>query len=595
MEKNKIQERMKGVKSIKDLVKLLNAIKRDEFGTSKYKITEKQLLHFSNPTRKVHRYKTFFINKKSGGTREINAPCYQLSILLHVVNVLFKALYNPSKSAMGFVEGRSVVDNASVHVGNNYVFNMDLKDFFPSIPQARVWKRIQLPPFNFTQETANVIAGLCCYFDLNQNKCVLPQGAPTSPLLTNAICDKLDRRLAGVAKRFKVRYSRYADDITFSSMHNVYQENSDFRIEVKRVIADQGFIINDKKTRLQKRGVRQEVTGLTVNEKVNVCRQYISDLRWILNLWEKKGYAIAYSKFYPKYKIEKGHVKKGEPVMENVIGGKLDYLRMVKGANNITYKKLQERYDRLQQIFFPDSKKESAQKYLFVQTYSVTDFKKMVTKEITLIVSQNMKLTAKCKIGDKDCTLAITKSCQKVLCKDLDKRNIGDTIESKMLDKCYVSLCRYKTNNFWLISNQQHSRSKKLSLQNVRLSLNVLLKYWEIFGLEKTVQVISEAIMVHEINESFNDFSIINIDNYFIKELKDKFDKDNAKQKEEFYKRLQHKEIFRWLSEEEPSSELLELILQALPFDGMPLELQELITNTKLKLESDNPVLSEDK
>ena len=75
MEKNKIQERMKGVKSIKDLVKLLNAIKRDEFGTSKYKITEKQLLHFSNPTRKVHRYKTFFINKKSGGTREINAPC----------------------------------------------------------------------------------------------------------------------------------------------------------------------------------------------------------------------------------------------------------------------------------------------------------------------------------------------------------------------------------------------------------------------------------------------------------------------------------------------------------------------------------------
>ena len=140
MEKNTIQSGMKEVKSVNDLVKLLNAIKRDEFGTSKYKITEKQLFYFSNPTRKIHRYKTFHINKKSGGVREINAPCYQLSIILHVVNILFKAIYNPSKSAMGFVEGKSVVDNANIHVGNNYVFNMDLKDFFPSIP---------LPWFNF--------------------------------------------------------------------------------------------------------------------------------------------------------------------------------------------------------------------------------------------------------------------------------------------------------------------------------------------------------------------------------------------------------------------------------------------------------------
>lgn len=594
MEKNKIQERMKGVKSIKDLVKLLNAIKRDEFGTSKYKITEKQLLHFSNPTRKVHRYKTFFINKKSGGTREINAPCYQLSILLHVVNVLFKALYNPSKSAMGFVEGRSVVDNASVHVGNNYVFNMDLKDFFPSIPQARVWKRIQLPPFNFTQETANVIAGLCCYFDLNQNKCVLPQGAPTSPLLTNAICDKLDRRLAGVAKRFKVRYSRYADDITFSSMHNVYQENSDFRIEVKRVIAEQGFIINDKKTRLQKCGVRQEVTGLTVNEKVNVCRQYISDLRWILNLWEKKGYAIAYSKFYPKYKIEKGHVKKGEPVMENVIGGKLDYLRMVKGANNITYKKLQERYDRLQQIFFPDSKKESAQKYLFVQTYSVPDFKKIVSNEITLCVSQDRKLIAKCLIEGKDCTLAISKSCQRLLCPDLDKRNAGELIESKILAKCYVTLCRYKNKNFWLISSKKYNRSSRLSVQNIRLSLNVLLKFWEVFGLEKTVQAMSEVLMAHKLIDSFNDPSVINVDNYFINELINESEKEEIKHREEYYRKKVYKALFELLSEEEPSTELIDLILKAFPFEEMPLEIQELISKKKLKIESNSPLFSED-
>jgi len=585
---------MKEVKSLDDLVVLLNAIKRDEFGTSKYKITVKQLFHFSNPKHKTYRYNTFFINKKSGGKREINAPCYQLSIILHVINILFKALYVPAKSAMGFVEGKSVVDNARLHVGNNYVFNLDLKDFFPSIPQARVWKRLQLPPFNFTQEIANVVAGLCCYFDIEQNKCVLPQGAPTSPLITNAICDKLDRRLVGAAKRFNVRYSRYADDMSFSSMHNIYQENSAFRLEVKRIIEEQGFVINNKKTRLQKKGERQEVTGLTVNEKINVSRQYISDLRWILRVWEKEGYNAAYSKFYPKYKKEKGYVKKGEPILENVIGGKLDYLKMVKGEDDSVYKKLQERFDRLQQIVSPDSEKEDGHRYMFVQTYSITEFKKFVTKEILLYVSKNKNLVAKCKIEGNDCILAISKSCQKLLCSDLDKRNAGDIVESKFLNKCYVTLCRYRRKNFWLISNMQHNRSKKLSVQNIRLSLNVLLKYWETFGLEKAVEVISEALIVHDLNESFNDLSIINVDNYFKKELEKKYEEEYEKKREKFFKKKAYKELFKWLSEEEPSAELIEMIRTHFSFDEMPTELQDLISNIEFKLKDNNSTSSKE-
>ena len=111
--------------------------------------------------------------------------------------------------------------------------------------------------------------------------------------------------------------------MTFSSMHNVYQENSDFRLEIERIVIEQGFKMNSSKTRLLKTGSRQEVTGLTVNSIANVSRKYISDLRWILHIWEKEGYAKAYALFYPKYKQEKGYIKKGEPVMENVIGGKL--------------------------------------------------------------------------------------------------------------------------------------------------------------------------------------------------------------------------------------------------------------------------------
>ena len=108
------------------------------------------------------------------------------------------------------------------------VFNTDLENFFPSIEQPRVWKRFQLKPFNFKQPIANILAGLCCIKEKNEDgtvKYVVPQGAPTSPLITNAICDTLDCRLSGLARRFNLHYSRYADDITFSSMHNVYKED----------------------------------------------------------------------------------------------------------------------------------------------------------------------------------------------------------------------------------------------------------------------------------------------------------------------------------------------------------------------------------
>ena len=333
------------------------------------------LKHFSSDSIAPKRFRTFKIRKKSGGFREIKAPCRQLDIILSCINIMLKAIYTPSDTAMGFTSGRSVLSNAQVHVGHNYVFNMDLKDFFPSIPQARLWKRLQLPPFNFPKEIANILAGLCCSYDETVKSNVLPQGSPASPLLTNAICDKLDRRMKGVAKRFGLHYSRYADDMTFSSMHNVYQEGSKFRIEIERIISEQGFRMNDSKTRLQKTGTRQEVTGLTVNAFANVSRKYISDLRWILSVWEKEGYAKAYALFYPKYKYEKGYIKKGEPVMENVIGGKrLNYLKMVRGANNLAYQKLAARFATLQELVFIDNETDDTKSYIYVQPYTLKEF-----------------------------------------------------------------------------------------------------------------------------------------------------------------------------------------------------------------------------
>lgn len=337
-----------------DLLNLLNEIKADLSGQYGYPFTLRQFLILCNPKRNANRYRSFEIPKKSGGVRQISVPSGNLKWFQLCLNEIFKALYTPSPYAMGFAKGRSVVDNARVHTNQNYVFNIDLKDFFPSIDQARVWKRLQLAPFNFNAKVAGVIAGLCsikterpsgpeefseCY--------VLPQGAPTSPLLTNAICDTLDRRLHGLAKRFGLHYSRYADDITFSSMHNVYHPDSDFRKELRRIIAGQHFAINENKTRLRHCSTRQEVTGLTVGRKINVTRKYVKDIRAILHIWGKYGLDAAFATFYPRYKSEKCQHHRRLPDLVRVVSGKLCYLKMVKGETDPVYSRLHSQFLRL--------------------------------------------------------------------------------------------------------------------------------------------------------------------------------------------------------------------------------------------------------
>lgn len=278
-------------------------------------------------------------------------------------DLIFQTIYHVNTAATGFVAGRSIVDNAKNHTGSLYVYNIDLKDFFPGIEAGRIWGRLQNPPFNLNEKTgrkelANIITWLCCHemeverMDENKEwqrvkRSVLPQGAPTSPTLTNIICQQLDFYLSAVAKRFGLKYSRYADDITFSSMYNVFQKDSDFLKELHRIITEQHFHIKESKTRLQKQGYRQEVTGLLVNEKPNVQKRYVKELRIWLYYWEQYGYAKASIYFLQKYKADRGHVKKGKPNMTNVIAGKLEYLKMVRRDRNEMYLKLRERFDLL--------------------------------------------------------------------------------------------------------------------------------------------------------------------------------------------------------------------------------------------------------
>ena len=198
MDRQTLIEKAQALTTRRDLLKLLNEVKADLLGSAAYPFTMKKLLILCNPKndgeKKQELYRSFSIPKKSGGERTISVPCGNLKWMQLCINEIFKAIYTASPYAMGFAEGRSIVDNARMHTNQNYVFNIDLKDFFPSIDQARVWKRLQLAPFNFNAKVASVIAGLCCMRIIRSREdhpfeeaFVLPQGAPTSPLLTNAI------------------------------------------------------------------------------------------------------------------------------------------------------------------------------------------------------------------------------------------------------------------------------------------------------------------------------------------------------------------------------------------------------------------------
>ena len=340
------------MQSKEDLVSLLSDAKNVLYGEECKPVQLKSLTYYANPTLCKKRYQTFTIKKKSGADRTIHAPVKGLKSILRSLNFVLQCVYEPHEAATGFVLEKSIVDNAKKHVGHHYVLNMDLKDFFHSFDRNRVKMGFMYEPFNLNgdkEPLAFLLASLCTHpFEVDgEEKTVLPQGSPTSPTLTNIICKKLDRRLTGLANRFGATYTRYADDITFSSSHNIYTDEA-FNKELKRLIEDdQKLVINPKKTRLQKAGYRQEATGLIVNDKVNVRRRYVKQIRMWLYYWEKYGYEKADQIFKRDYIADKGHVKNINAHLVNVLDGKLEFLKMVKGAENGTYKGLKERFDIL--------------------------------------------------------------------------------------------------------------------------------------------------------------------------------------------------------------------------------------------------------
>ena len=223
-------------------------------------------------------YRHVTIPKKSGGERELDIPTTTLKNIQRWIldNILDRI--STSSCSFGFKKHNSILDNASRHLGKTCVINMDIKDFFPSISFAQVFNVFSY--YGYTKEVSFTLSKLCTYDGH------LPQGSPASPYLSNVVCKKLDSRLLSLAERFRADYSRYADDLSFSGGRGIEKMIP----VISSIVQDEGFLINQKKTRIAYSHQKQEVTGLIVNGKtVRVCRKYKRDVEKDLYYCKKYG------------------------------------------------------------------------------------------------------------------------------------------------------------------------------------------------------------------------------------------------------------------------------------------------------------------
>ena len=285
------------------------------------------------------KYRTFTIPKKYGGLRTIQAPDSHLSVIqTRLAQMLYECVeeYKQNNSLFwsashGFQKKRTIVSNAEVHKRKRFVFNLDLEDFFGTINFGRVRGFfINDRMFKLDPAVATVIAQIACY----QNK--LPQGSPCSPIISNLIGNILDSRLLALARDTQCTYTRYADDLTFSKNKGEFPPEIAIEMgggkwvvgkKLENAIKSTGFTINSSKTRMSLKQSRQTVTGLVVNKKVNIKKEYYLNARAMCHTLFKDGeYYIPHD----KNKIKISNL--------NHLEGTLSHIYFVKGRRDRSYK-----------------------------------------------------------------------------------------------------------------------------------------------------------------------------------------------------------------------------------------------------------------
>lgn len=286
-------------------------------------------------------YQQFSIAKGLGKVRLISAPDRRLKFLQRKLAPLLDQLYRVRDPVHGFVPARSVKTNAEAHGQRRFVINLDLQGFFPTITENRISGLLRALDVN--DRVAEIVARLCC---LNDH---LPQGGPTSPVLSNMICYRLDTELLQIAKGARAIYTRYADDISFSSyqppaplFEGALPAVGRFSPEVlaprlREVFESNGFTVNPDKAHYADRNSRRIITGVKINAGLNVDRRYVRYIRAVLHSIEMLGLNDAQTKYGSKG---------GNGSLAAHLRGKISYVAYLKGAQDSVVRALALRYNR---------------------------------------------------------------------------------------------------------------------------------------------------------------------------------------------------------------------------------------------------------
>lgn len=346
-----------------------NEIKTRNDLASLLKIPIKKITHLLYIVGIDNLYTSFEIPKKNGSFRQINAPSEDLKSIQKRIALslwehqkyIWKENNIKSHISHAFQKEKSIITNAKVHQNKRYVLNLDLKDFFESFHFGRVKGFFEKNKyFLLPKEVATVIAQLTCY------KGHLPQGGPSSPVITNLICNNLDMRLLQISKKYKLNYTRYADDLTFSTNNKHFSDQySSFYEEIAKIIERSGFKINENKTRLQYGDSKQEVTGLTVNKKINVDRNYYKTTRSMAHSLYTTG----------EFKID------GAKGTINQLEGRFSFINHIDTYNNKINKNKDKNFKN--GFNYLNSREKQYQKFLLYKYFFANSKPLIVTEGIT--------------------------------------------------------------------------------------------------------------------------------------------------------------------------------------------------------------------
>jgi RNA-directed DNA polymerase len=279
-------------------------------------------------------YKSYIIKKKSNGNRHIHMPDDKWIPVLRKINYFLQKIYSHKKLGN---DTFSIKKHAKNHINKAHVLSVDIKDFYSSVTAKDIKTIFLLRPFKISEDIATVLALMLSY------KGLLPMGSPASAAIANYAFILPDFILSIYAKKHGLSYSRYVDDLTFSS--NKFIPNNVIS-DIESILNEFGFSLNNRKTHFSSKYQSQIVTGLTVNKKVNIPRKYIRNLRVIFYNIETKGVDIAIEEFNKKHKRVKKNITSVEELFKTLLG-MVNYIGHIRGHSDSVYNRYKSRLQQL--------------------------------------------------------------------------------------------------------------------------------------------------------------------------------------------------------------------------------------------------------